>query len=444
MSTSNFVYKTYQIGNDQQTVSFDYTSVHDGNNYNFTEVIQFPQPLLDTPSIHNALQSLHLALGISYYKIFVNQTINHPYYMDAAKAGFWNNVFLNGLGEFLYVNRLHHDRLAKFTPQNGTPTFDVEPTDQYQERAMMGIGGGKDSILAGELLKSINLPIDGFVMATGNQLGQAQDVAKVMGVDLLAIKRTLDQSLLTVQETAGAYKGHVPISLIFGLVGCVLAINQKAKYVVVANESSASIPRVIWQDNDINHQWSKSFEFEQLFQDYTHQYINQNVTYFSAIRPLSSIAIVKQFAKYKPYLPVFTSDNSVFKINSADRPHNRWSLNSPKSLSSFILLSPWLTEEELITTFERNFMDEASLEDLLYELIGHKGHQPLDCVGTEEELLLSISLAYQQGKLQRTYLMQKLVDKHLVRVSEDVKHSTPLAIMLRPSPEHAIPTEIYS
>ena len=54
--------------------------------------------------------------------------------------------------------------------------------------AILGIGGGKDSIVAGELLKGCSLPFDGFVMATGEQRGQAQAVADIMGKNCTLLK----------------------------------------------------------------------------------------------------------------------------------------------------------------------------------------------------------------------------------------------------------------
>jgi hypothetical protein len=247
-------------------------------------------------------------------------------------------------------------------------------------------------------------------MATGEQLGQAKAVAEAMEVDLLVVQRILDKKLLELQEMPGAYKGHVPISAIFGLVGCVLALNTGSSYVVVANESSASTPRIKWNDTAVNHQWSKSFTFEQMLQDFIRDHVSLQTRYFSAIRQLSSVGVAKIFAGYPQYFEVFTSDNFVFRIDPANRPNGRWSLESPKSLSSFILLLPWLDEKTMEKIFGINFLDEESLEPLFWSLIGVEGDPPLDCVGTVEELSLSLRMAREQEKFKKSHLM-KLADK---------------------------------
>lgn len=435
----SFSYQNFRVGDDEQTVSFDYEIIQGDHRYQLSESLKFPLKLTSSDELNACLKALHLALGISYYKIFVSPEISHPYRMDEAEASFWNSVWRNGLGEFLYVNELDPARLAKFKAQAGT-SFTVGASVQGADtKALLGIGGGKDSIVAGEVLKSLEVGVSGFVMATGEQLGQTKAVADTMGIDLNVVERSLDKQLLELQEMPGTYKGHIPISLIFGLVGVTLAVSSNANYVVVANEASASTPRVTWQHGSVNHQWSKSFEFEQALQHYIKEHISPGVTYFSAVRQLTSVAIAKIFANYPQYFEKFTSDNYVFRIDPAKRPNARWSLESPKSLSSFILLAPWLPEVDMLRIFGRNFLDEASLESLLLRLTGQEGEPPLDCVGTVEELVLSLNLAWQQAKFTGSRLA-KLAQQRGVIADRDWRAA--LAPMLELQNEQALPPDL--
>jgi len=320
-------------------------------------------------------------------------------------------------------------------PQNGT-MFEKDTDTPVKNAAILGVGGGKDSVVAGELLKNSSVAVDGFVMATGEQLGQAKAVADTMNIALHVVERSLDKQLLELQEQPGAYKGHIPISLIFGLVGTVLANALDRAYVVVANEASASIPRITWEHGAVNHQWSKSFGFEQKLQKYIHEHISPATTYFSAIRPLTSVAVAKLFATYPQYFEVFTSDNYVFRIDPTKRPNARWSLESPKSLSSFILLAPWLSEADILRTFGQNFLDQPSLETLFQELTGTLGNPPLDCVGTVEELVLSLNLAAQQGKFANSVLMKLAAEQGVIG---DKDWQTELDAMLALQSEQALP-----
>ena len=440
MNADIFHYRQFRVGDDRKTVYFDYALRHKGQEYEFTERIEFPVELPDVPELKRALRALHLALGISYYKIFAPPVIKHSYAMDEAEADFWNEVWLNGLGEFLYVNKLPAEKLARFVAQDGE-TFEGE-SELNTKGALLGIGGGKDSIVAGELLKAINVPVTGFVMATGEHLGQTQEVAKTMGVELHAVKRTIDPKLLEVQAQPGSHKGHVPISLAFALVGTTLAIATKTAYVVVANEAGTSLPRGIrWEGREVNHQWSKSFEAEQLIQNFIKTNVSASVTYFSAIRQLTSVGVAKIFAKFPQYFEVFTSDNFVFRIDPSKRPSGRWSLESPKSLSSYLLLAPWLSDEDMRRTFAIDFLNEHSLKHLFLALTGQEGEPPLDCVGTTEELELSINLLDEQGRYQDTYLMQLAKERGIVRADE-LDWQAELADFLRLQSQEALPPEL--
>lgn len=433
---NSFTYRDFRLDNDRQTVHFTYSLSQDGTQYDFTETLRFPIALPDTSNIHRALRALHLALGVSYYKIFVSPTMVVPYAMDQAEADFWNTVWRHGLGEFLYVNKLDPAKLATFSAQSGLDLNAPEPFDG--QGTLLGIGGGKDSIVAGELLKQLGVDLEGFVMATGAQRGQAEAVTAAMQVPLAAVERTLDKTLLTVQELPGAHKGHMPISLVFGLVGITLALAQHKQYVVVANEASASLPRITWEHGAVNHQWSKSLEFERALQQFALARIAP-VTYFSAVRPLTSVAIAKIFSRFPQYFEVFTSDNSVFRIDPTKRPAGLWSLESPKSLSSYILLAPWLEESELLRIFQRDFLNEASLETLFLELTGQQGEPPLDCVGTVDELVLSLNLAYLQNKFTTSHLMKLAIARSIVSNKD---WQTAVARELLPQTDHALPAEL--
>jgi hypothetical protein len=453
-SEDQFIYRQFRVSADRTTAIFEFTLQHAGQAHDLAETLTFPAPLLDTPAQQRSLRALHVALGISYYKLFVPPVIVQPYAMDAAEADFWNQVWHDGLGEFLYVNKLPVERVAQFAAQDGVQ-FDEPHTggdansvaDQANQAAahhgaLLGIGGGKDSIVAGELLKALAVPVTGFVMATGEQRGQAAAVAQVMDAELLAVERVLDKQFMTLRELPGAYHGHVPISMIFGLVGTVLAIATGREYVIVANEASASIPRIQWGDRSVNHQWSKSFGFEQQLQQFVHMSIAPDVTYFSVIRQLTSIGVAKLFANFSQYFEVFTSDNSVFRIDPARRPNGRWSLESPKTLSSFLLLAPWLDDAALQRIFGGlDLLNDPSLQTLFLELTGVEGEQPLDCVGTVQELTLSVNLLAQAGRYTDTVLMRLAVERGLVR---DGDWQSELTQLLQLEPDQALPERLHS
>lgn len=438
MRATKFIYENVRLDGARQVINFDYAIVTDSETFNLSETLKLPTFLPVSDTVDRVLRALHLSLGISYYKTFTPDTIDHAYSMTDVEADFWNSVFRNGLGEFLYKNHLNADVLAKFKEQTGSVIPGVDDDTNWAETACLGIGGGKDSIVAGELLKKLDIPTTGFVLATGENRGQAQAVADVMQIEMLGIERRLDPQILELNKLAGAYNGHVPISLVFALVGCLTAITKGSKYVIVANESSASIPQVEHEGTLVNHQWSKSLEFEKQFQDFVHENVSKQLDYFSIIRPLTSVAVAKIFAKHPDYFEVFTSDNSLFKITQSDREHPRWSHNSPKSLSSYILLAPWMSDEDLSRTFGHEFMDDSNLADLFLKLLGLGDEPILDCVGTPSELRLCLSKLYKQGRFVNSCLMNIAKTQKLLMENYD----GPLESALMISEQQAFPESI--
>jgi UDP-N-acetyl-alpha-D-muramoyl-L-alanyl-L-glutamate epimerase len=249
-----FVYENIRIKDDRKTVLFDYRVDTNELSFSLTETLKFPSPIPDSNTVDRLLRALHIALGISYYKTFLPPEINHAYIMNKDEAEFWNKIFQHGLSEFLYKNNLKPNQLAKFKSQDGKLSPGAEDDIDWRDTALLGIGGGKDSIVAGELLKELKIPIRGFVLATSNNEVLSQSVANKMELDLISIQREIDPQIISMNKVEGAYNGHIPISLIFALVGCLSATINGDRYVIVANEASASIPQITNENNEVNHQ----------------------------------------------------------------------------------------------------------------------------------------------------------------------------------------------
>jgi len=435
---NSFVFDGYQLTDNNRTLSFKYkVLLNNEPPIELTEQLVLPVSIsLANPVIDNLVGALHIGLGISYYKTFLPSVFELHKELSPHEASFWNEVYLNGLGEFLYTNKLDPKHLAKFS---GSMTDNPNTATNYESAAILALGGGKDSVVAGELLKAVGLPLTAFVLGTGDHLGQTATVAKDMNLELLGVERRLDHQILELNNRDDAYNGHVPISMAFALVGLLLCAASNKRYLVVGNEASASIPNTTWQGLVINHQWSKSLEFEQSLQQFIHKTISTNLWYFSAIRPLSSVATAKLFAKYPIYLADFTSCNRVFLVDPGKRPNGRWCGECAKCLSSFIILAPWLEEAKLLEIFSKNLLDDGNQTTQFLALTGIEGHKPLDCVGTEEEMILSLNLINGQHKFAGTKLMQIAQERGLIQAKN---WNTELQRSLTPSQEEAFPPEL--
>lgn len=336
----------------------------------------------DDPIQETILRQLHLAIGTSYYKSLLGE-VRTPYELSSPEAKFWNTVYDNGLGELAYVNKI----TTRIQPFVETSTTAPQARSLETEGAILGIGGGKDSAVAGELFKKLRLSVNSFHMSTKEHQGQAKEIITLLGFPELVAERHLDTSIVSFTNENEGYHGHIPLSAILAWIGVLAAAATKRRYVCMANESASSDGNVVWNSKVINHQWSKSYEFESLMQTFVRQFITPDIWFFSPLRPYSSLAVVKLFSQLTPtYRPQFTSCNLVLRIDPETRPNNRWCGICAKCLSTWLLLSAYLDLDQLEAIFGKNLFEDISLRTLLRELVGLENHKPLDCVGTTEEL----------------------------------------------------------
>ena len=130
----------------------------------------------------------------------------------------------------------------------------------------------------------------------------------------------------------------------------------------------------------INHQYSKSLEFERDFADYVARHITPSIAYFSLLRPLSEIEIARRFAQHPQYFEVFRSCNTAFRQSPAERGRN-WCCDCPKCRFVFLALAPFVAKPELIAIFGRDMLDDEAQTDGFAELCGLREHKPFECVG---------------------------------------------------------------
>ena len=134
---------------------------------------------------------------------------------------------------------------------------------------------------------------------------------------------------------AGALNGHVPITGIFSAIALAGAVMSGCDAVAMSNEHSASAPNLLIDNVEVNHQFSKSLEFEEDFSEYVQNYISPSIAYFSLLRPLSEIEIARRFSKYREYFRIFRSCNTAFRQSPADARHGNGAANARNAGSCF-------------------------------------------------------------------------------------------------------------
>ncbi len=380
----SFIFKDYSL--DKKTKLLKLTYGYD-DKLTFRELYKFDFDWaeVDEVTLDRAVQQLFFIAGVSYYKTYLSPKIQFDKgQLDKAGADFFSKTYQKGLGEFFYVNQLDPHSEVPF-PANVEGLPELKPVKS--DGILLGIGGGKDSLVSAELLQGQ----PNLATWSLNHRPQLTPLVKRLGTKHFWVEREWDAQLLSLNEKDGM-NGHVPISAIFSCVGVIVALLSGYKDVVVSNESSANEPTLEYKGVPINHQYSKSLEYEQDFQGYLKHLLGDSVRYYSLLRPLSELHISQLFAKrgFDKYYGVFSSCNRAF-VHSSDRIF--WDGTCPKCAFVFLALTPFVEQAKLEALFKNNLLLEPALEPTYRQLLGIEGDKPLECVGEIKESRMAMRLA---------------------------------------------------
>ena len=327
-----------------------------------------------------ALRLLHLIAGVSYFKAAVPNEIRiDSYGIDAETASLLENIYVNGLGEFAYRNGLDLRGRIKFPVQEAA----VAPAAAalgLRQHALGAIGGGKDSLVSIEALRAAG------VEQTVTWIGNSQLIAACAArteLPTLNLGRAIAPALFELNRQ-GAWNGHIPVTAVNSAILVLAAVLHGVDQVVFSNERSASYGSLIPGTGEVNHQWSKGWAFEQAFGEYAQSRIAADLRYYSLLRPLSELAVARQFARIDRYDAFFSSCNRNFHI-LGERPVNRWCGVCPKCHFVFLALAPFMPKPRLVGVFGRNLLDDEAQAPGFDALLEFQDHKPFECVGEGRE-----------------------------------------------------------
>lgn len=387
-----FVYLHYELIG--KNCNLDKNSLSgDRNIERFTEIFTFPLEEkiwnnIDLSALERALSALHIIAGISYYKTYLPPRIT-GLELDDAQAKFWTKIYERGLGEFFYRNKIDFRGIVKFKATKDTYPSSFK-SNSLKNRCLVPIGGGKDSLVTIELLKESKM---NFTLFSLRDALPIMETAAQSGKNRIVIERKLDIRLFELNE-AGALNGHIPITALIAFVSAVCGVLYDFRYLVFSLERSANYGQLIYHGMDINHQYSKSAEFEEDVRNYFKKYISSELEFFSILRPLNELMIAKIFASsssFDKYFLHFTSCNTNFTINKK-KNGGKWCCNCPKCAFVFLILAPYISRKKLIEIFGENMADRNDLIPLFEEILGLRNFKPFECVGTPEESIVAIEL----------------------------------------------------
>ncbi|MDE5575013.1 MAG: UDP-N-acetylmuramoyl-L-alanine--D-glutamate ligase, partial [Bacteroidales bacterium] len=330
---------------------------------------------------------------VSYWKCACSPQVRIDCGQLAPRQKDWfKKLYFLGLGEFFYLNGIRTDRDSfmeiSCAPDAPKRSATDRPNDLLlQDTFQVPVGGGKDSVVTLEILReAFPGKIRPMII---NPRGATRNCCLQAGFedgDCIVVNRSIDKTLLAL-NAQGFLNGHTPFSAMLAFTSLITAALNQSRHIALSNENSANESTV--PGMEVNHQYSKSLEFENDLRQYVESYISPQFNYFSFLRPLSELGIARLFASLPRYHSVFRSCNAGSKTDS-------WCGKCPKCLFAFIILAPFMGIEKTSRLFGKNLLDDPELIPFLDELSGIAPVKPFECVGTLSE----VNWALQQLKNQ--------------------------------------------
>ncbi len=359
----------------------------------------------DDPLMREMLFSLGMVELVSYWKLTCSPQVRILCgSLNEEQILWWKDLYFNGLGEFFYVNQIGEadpcdfmEIICEAQTAGGLAAPPAPVSDEVwraetdaltgaEKGVLVPVGGGKDSAVTLELLRKAGVPLYAYII---NPRGATVHTTAAAGLDpahVIAVRRTLDGNMLELNRQ-GYLNGHTPFSALVAFSSVIAARLYGLSYIALSNEASANESTV--QGSTVNHQYSKSMKFEEDFHWYQRNYLPGSAFYFSMLRPLSEFQIARYFAGQKQYHRIFRSCNAGSKTDS-------WCGRCPKCLFVYLILSPFLSRQELREIFGRDLLEDGELKPILEQLTGIQEEKPFECVGSRDEINTAAVLTIDQ------------------------------------------------
>lgn len=399
-----FVYDAFRVEETAEriVVTYDYRL----GELEFHPTVEVRKRDISNPAVDRGyLEYLFFQYGLfdlmNYYKLTCAPVIRvKAGYINVEQVEFFKKVLFNGLGEYFYNNQInpdYEDFVRYEVESERFRDFDIRRGEGDFRGNLVPIGGGKDSIVTLELLSGYRAENKPFMYERNlypeNKAGyETIRTAGYKDDEIVIFRNNLDLQLLEL-NARGFLNGHIPFSAGLSMIGVIMAYLTGRKYVPVSNEASANEGNVMLGGRAVNHQYSKSFEYERDFREYAKKYLTTEIEYFSMLRPWNEWRIVQEFLKHKEYLPIFRSCNRGTK-------QNVWCNKCSKCLYVYIMLYPYLSREEMNEVFDEDMLDNPEMSRDFWGLVSDAEVKPFECVGERREINYALQRAVERDEAE--------------------------------------------
>jgi UDP-N-acetyl-alpha-D-muramoyl-L-alanyl-L-glutamate epimerase len=406
----------WEVDGDRIHLHYAFDHVHQ-----FTETVAFPVDVGDIDRLAPLIDLLALAAGTSYFKAAAPRRIRvelgRP--ISNATVDVVHALYDDGLREFAFNNDLAIALETELVAEIGPVMMPARATG----RPLIPCGGGRDS----SLLTSVLVEQNPYLLSIKPNR-YVDRLGEHFGLEVGQARRSIDRHLLDLNADGSAMNGHIPVTAIYSVISCVTAALVGCGDVVMANERSASTPsRVMPNGATVNHQYSKSVQFEGLLR----AALEGGPSWYSALRPWSELAIARAVARRGDLVPLIMSCNRAF--NEYNTKSNGWCLDCDKCRFVFLTLAPFTQPADLAAVFGGDLLALATPNNVDGFAALCRPERPFDCVGEELEARAAVTLLARSTGWADHEVVRYLA-AHFAPATD-----AEIADMLRPDGEHHVP-----
>jgi len=224
------------------------------------------------------------------------------------------------------------------------------------------------------------------------------------------------------------------VTAVVSCLAVIAALIQGAGAVVMADERSASAGSLTWDGIEVNHQYSKSWDFERRFAAIVAGHVAADLAYFSLLRPWSELAIARRFAALPAYHRAFVSCNRAFLLDR-DRRTPSWCGDCAKCRFVTLALAPFLDRDRIVSIMGSDLLGDPAQLPGFAALLGIEADKPLECVGEVEESRVAMRLLTASEGWRDAAVVRALgSDPRVAGLSQATVDA-----VLAPGREHALP-----
>ena len=378
-------------------------ATYDLDGRTFVESVRFEGvDSLEGDAVLALAQLWYLVAGLSYYKAGAARRVD----VGSTPLGTKGRALLEaalreGLGEYAYRNGLDLDDVEV---TGGTEVrrhgVTLDPS-----RVLVPFGGGIDSVVTtSELARDLEQAL--FVVSpVSGPFEPLERTAAVTGLPIVRATRSLDEQLLRRDEP---FNGHVPVTAMVTLLASVAAVASGRGGVVMSNEHSASMANLRWGDLDVNHQWSKSWDAEQLIAAAIEERVGTSLHVASFLRDRSEVWVARAFSALPAYHHVFRSCNRAFS-HVLDERLDTWCGECDKCLFINLMLAPFVSRTSLLEIFHHEPLSDPARTEQLRVLVGvGTDVKPFECVGDPDESAVALERVSQMDEWADVEVLSEL------------------------------------